>query len=246
MSTDFTPQRLLRKILGMRASASGKVSSLASVALDTLPVPVAVVDRRGKIISINKCWADPAWGAGMLGGISIGLGSNYLEMCDQAAAAGFLKADDALKGIRGVCDGSIPSFELDYPSPVGARWFSMTVTPLLSREGGAVITQRDISDLKRTQASLRESEEKFQLIAGKVPVMIWMAGPDQRCIYFNDQWLDFTGRRLDQELKNGWVEGIHPDHRGLFQTVLREAFERKRNLRLNIACDAQMVSFAGC
>ncbi|MDF2455034.1 MAG: sensor signal transduction histidine kinase [Cytophagaceae bacterium] len=41
--------------------------------------------------------------------------------------------------------------------------------------------------------------------------MIWVAGPDKLCNFFNNGWLDFTGRRLDQEIGNGWTAGIHPD-----------------------------------
>ena len=168
MSINSSPQRLLRKYFGIIASAPGKILNLTGVALDSLPLPAVIVDRRGKIISINKCWMDPVWGTGILGGFSIELGGNYLEACGRAAAAGLRNADIALRGIRGVCDGSIPAYEFDYPAPDGERWFSMTVTPLLRWKGGAVITHRDISDLKRTQASLRESEEILKNIRGRL------------------------------------------------------------------------------
>ncbi len=67
----------------------------------------------------------------------------------------------------------------------------------------------DITDRKRAEKSLRESEDRFRTMANTAPVMIWMSGEDKLCNFFNKGWLDFTGRTMDQELGNGWVEGVH-------------------------------------
>ena len=120
---------------------------------DSLAFPIAVVDRQGKIIGINKWWAEAVWRTGLFGDISIELGGNYLETCRQAAAAGIQPAGDALRGIQGVCDRSIPSYELDYscPSPGREPQFTMTVKPLLRREGGAIISHINISDYRASE-----------------------------------------------------------------------------------------------
>jgi PAS domain S-box-containing protein len=57
---------------------------------------------------------------------------------------------------------------------------------------------------------LRESEERFRRMAHSAPILLWMAGPDKLCNFFNQGWLDFTGRSLEQELGNGWAESVHP------------------------------------
>ena len=58
---------------------------------------------------------------------------------------------------------------------------------------------------------LRESQEYFPIIANSVPMMVWITGPDARATFVNKAWLDFTGRTLEQELGDGWLEGVHPE-----------------------------------
>jgi two-component system, LuxR family, sensor kinase FixL len=71
----------------------------------------------------------------------------------------------------------------------------------------AQVTKR----LEISEASLYESEERFRITADAAPVLIWMSGPDKLCTFFNKGWLDFTGRTMEQELGNGWSEGVHAD-----------------------------------
>lgn len=96
---------------------------------------------------------------------------------------------------------------------------------------------RDITERRKAEAAIRESEQRFSLVANTAPVMIWMSGPDKLCNYFNQPWLDFTGRPLEAELGNGWSEGVHPeDLKGCQDTYtrafdLRESFKMQYRLR---------------
>ena len=63
---------------------------------------------------------------------------------------------------------------------------------------------------------------------GGLPVMVWTAGPDRGCDYFNERWLEFTGRPLEQELGWGWADRVHPEDRdGLFAEY-EAAFQSRR------------------
>jgi PAS domain S-box-containing protein len=100
------------------------------------------------------------------------------------------------------------SVELEAYYPPMDKWLEVHAYPSTD---GLSIYFKDISEAKRREEALLESEARFRSMADSAPVLLWIAGIDTLCTFFNQTWLDFTGRTLEQEMGNGWVEGVHVD-----------------------------------
>ena len=110
--------------------------------------------------------------------------------------------------------GTLPHTDLELIRPDGStRWIATRGEAECDTNGGKIRlrgTAQDITDRKRMEQSLRDTEERFRTIADSAPVMIWMSAPNRLRTYFNRSWLKFTGRLLEEELGDGWLQGIHP------------------------------------
>jgi PAS domain S-box-containing protein len=70
---------------------------------------------------------------------------------------------------------------------------------------------RDITQRKQAEEEIRRSRDYYLTLLEDFPALIWRSGVDGECDYFNRTWLAFTGRTMEQELGDGWVEGVHPE-----------------------------------
>ncbi len=89
---------------------------------------------------------------------------------------------------------------------------------------GVVLVFRDISERRVAELALRESEARFRTMADSAPVLIWVSDADALYTYFNQPWLEFTGRALEHELGYGWADGLHPDDHARALEAYRSAF----------------------
>ena len=71
------------------------------------------------------------------------------------------------------------------------------------------------------------SREEYKLLVEKAPIMIWRANVTMECDYFNEIWLAFTGRQMEQETGNGWAEGVHPEDFDRCLKIYTEHFTRR-------------------
>lgn len=85
-----------------------------------------------------------------------------------------------------------------------------------------------INEKKQVVGALQESENRFRTLANNTSVLVWMSGTDALCTYFNQVWLDFTGRTLEQELGHGWKDNVHPDDLPYCANVYTTAFDTRQ------------------
>jgi PAS domain S-box-containing protein len=131
--------------------------------LDSLPANIAVVDRSGIILYVNRRWSQFAQENGAESDGGLGAGANYLDVCRRAAAEDSL-AKTATDGLRSVLDGSHATFQLEYPcdSPEQHRWYMMTVVPFEGPEGGVIVAHSDITAHKEADLQLQAAYEQIR------------------------------------------------------------------------------------
>jgi len=109
----------------------------------------------------------------------------------------------------------LPSFEIEVITPEGAvHYLDESVSLIRDAEGKAIGFRgivRDMTERRLAEKATRKSAERFRTMANQAPAMIWITGQDGRCTFVNQQWIEFTGRTLEEELELGWLQCVHPD-----------------------------------
>ena len=130
--------------------------------------------------------------------------------------------------------GTVRNLEFRFRRKDGEQRDGLGSAELIEIEGEPCIMAvvADVTERKKAEQLLRESEERFRLVANTAPVLIWLAGPDKLCTYFNQPWLEFTGRQLEAELGNGWAEGVYPEDLKACLHTYTQAFDRRERFEM--------------
>ena len=120
-------------------------------------------------------------------------------------------------------------FEMEFPlrGDDGVfRWFLTRVAPVRDSQGKVIRwfgTNTEVDGLRRAQAELRESEQRFRELAEAVPDIVWSTDPQGSVDYFNPQWYHYSGQTQASALQWGWTSAIHPEDRDRVVGLWRHA-----------------------
>jgi PAS domain S-box-containing protein len=144
-------------------------------------------------------------------------------------AAGIVREAIAAAG-----EGRTMRFDAPCPTAKGTpRWWEVSVAPIHDEAGrisGLVSVSRDITERRRTEKALEESESRFRNLADQSPVMMWVAEPDGTCSYVSRSWREFTGRTL--ETPDDWLDCVHSDDLDLVRDKIEALQGRHEGGRL--------------
>jgi PAS domain S-box-containing protein len=93
------------------------------------------------------------------------------------------------------------------------------------------VSQRT-KELADTVERLRESEERFRHMADTAPVMIWVSDPNKLFTFFNEGWLTFVGRTMQQESGKGCTENVHPEDLDRCWDTYSSSFDARRSFQI--------------
>jgi PAS domain S-box-containing protein len=129
-----------------------------------------------------------------------------------------------------------PNFQarVDQDKPLIIAGSGVSLSLLLSLLTWQLLNSRSraMALAQNMTAELRESESRFRSMANSAPALIWLSGINMLCYWFNKVWLDFTGRSIEQELGNGWLEAVHPDDVDFCLAHYTQNFANRRPFRM--------------
>jgi len=114
-------------------------------------------------------------------------------------------------------------------------WVETTIVALVDDDGKPyqyIAVRKDITERKNAEKALIESEERFRTVADTAPVLIWMTDTNKLCNYFNKPWMKFTGRTLDEQIRKGWMECVHPDDLDYCLEIYTKSFDARKQFEI--------------
>ncbi|WNG39231.1 PAS domain-containing protein [Archangium violaceum] len=144
------------------------------------------------------------------------LGKPVREALPEVVRQGFVELLDRVfsSGEPFIGRGVQVSLQRHAGAPLEDAYLDFIYQPILGTDGrvsGIFVQGHDITEQKRMEAALKESEERFRNMADHAPVMLWVTDPTGFCTYLNKSWYEFTGQTEATGRGFGWLAATHPD-----------------------------------
>ena len=192
---------------------------LKNFVFDTSLAANSIADLAGVITEANNAFLS-LWGYSKKDEIIGNSIAHFLSDPDEAAAI-----VTALNG-KGEWEGDFTAKKKD-----GSTFIAHSTATVIRDENGQVTGYQssviNITERKLAEEALREKEVQYRHLADTGLALIWASGTDKLCNYFNKPWLNFTGRTLEQEMGNGWTQGVHPADLDRCVQIYVTAFDKR-------------------
>jgi PAS domain S-box-containing protein len=187
---------------------------------DTAPIGLAFLTTDCRYVQINQRLTE-------ICGISVAehIGRTVRETVPQVA-------DDVERIVQSILRGGGPVTGVEVRGQRADRrnadhvWITHW-HPVKNPDGrivGVNVVAEDVTERKRAEEALRESETRFRELADNISQMAWTADPSGARTWFNKRWFDFSGMTLEEMKGRGWEKLHHPDHLGRVLRHMRQCF----------------------
>ncbi|WP_454758267.1 ATP-binding protein [Caulobacter segnis] len=183
-------------------AAEERFRSAQEVSLDAFVI-LEPVREAGKVVDFRWTYANPMADSMRPAGVSTLLGRRALDVFPDETGR-----DMVARFKRLLASGGPDDIDVRRVIDGEERWIRSSGVRL---GGDLAVTFRDVTQERRASAALRSSEELFRGVANSAPVLIWATSARGQADWFNQAWLNFRGRTLEQELGTGWFSGVHPE-----------------------------------
>ncbi len=167
---------------------------------------IKLIDSGGRLIRINE----PGLRLLEVEEEDTVLGKPYCELWPEEVRGAVVRSmEEAMGGRTGRFQGFCPTAK---GTP---KWWDVAITAVNRDEGETphlLSISRDITESKEAEIRLRESEQKFRLLANHMSQFAWIADAKGDIFWYNQRWFDYTGTTLEEMKGQGWQVVHHPDH----------------------------------
>lgn len=199
--------------------------------LSSLSAHIAVINKTGEILAVNKAWNDFSINNGETNLARTSVGSNYIKVCKDAIVGGDTLSQKVLEGLYAVLNKKTPSFKIEYPchSQRESRWFTLHVVPFGNESDKLVISHTNVTQLKIIEEQLENSNAKLKEAQRMAKIGSWEFDPLTKVVHFSDEMYNILEIEMDssQNLFEAYRSKCLPEDYDNFNELINNSIKNE-------------------